>query len=169
MTDRLYRSSREKMLGGVCGGLAEYFQVDVTLVRLITMVAMFAGGVGFLVYLVAWILIPPNPADRDGYVHHYNRGVEEVVNDVADNIGEAARNIGDAARNFGEAARNGLESGRSSGEYRRGTKLAGLVLIVLGLLFFLDRWFPLWFSMSKMWPLILILIGLAIIWRGEKR
>ena len=51
MTERLYRSVREKMLGGVCGGLADYFSVDVTLVRLIVLVATFAGGVGFLAYL----------------------------------------------------------------------------------------------------------------------
>ncbi len=58
MTKRLYRSGREKMVGGVCGGLAEYFEVDLTLVRLIVLVAMFSGGIGILAYIAALIIIP---------------------------------------------------------------------------------------------------------------
>ncbi|HBP64852.1 MAG TPA: stress-responsive transcriptional regulator, partial [Desulfosporosinus sp.] len=61
MPEKLYRSAQEKMVGGVCGGLADYFSVDVTLVRLIVLVAAFAGGVGIPGYLVAWVIIPVNP------------------------------------------------------------------------------------------------------------
>ncbi|RME24820.1 MAG: PspC domain-containing protein [Candidatus Zixiibacteriota bacterium] len=61
MAQRLYRSRKEKMIGGVCGGLAEYFDVDPTLVRLIAVVLLFASGVGLLAYIIAWIIIPEAP------------------------------------------------------------------------------------------------------------
>jgi len=56
----LYRSTTNRMIGGVCGGLAEYFGIDPTIVRIIA-VLLFFWGAGFLAYLIAWIVIPPNP------------------------------------------------------------------------------------------------------------
>lgn len=61
---RLYRSGRDKILGGVCGGIAEYLGVDPVLIRLIWVIITLAWGVGILAYIIAWIIIPRNPADR---------------------------------------------------------------------------------------------------------
>lgn len=58
---RLYRSKTEKIFGGVCGGLGNYFSIDPVLVRVIWAVLLFAGGVGFLAYILAWIIIPEEP------------------------------------------------------------------------------------------------------------
>ena len=55
---RLYRSRDERVVGGVCGGLAEYFGIDPLIVRIITVALVFAGGAGFLAYLAAWLLVP---------------------------------------------------------------------------------------------------------------
>jgi len=55
---RLTLSRRDKKLAGVCGGIAEYFGIDPTLVRVITLVLMFAVGSGVLLYLVAWFVMP---------------------------------------------------------------------------------------------------------------
>ncbi|OIO26216.1 hypothetical protein AUJ14_02345 [Candidatus Micrarchaeota archaeon CG1_02_55_22] len=55
---RLYRSSSDKMLGGVCGGIAEYFSVDPTLVRVLWVVLSLAYGMGVLLYLLLWLLVP---------------------------------------------------------------------------------------------------------------
>jgi phage shock protein C len=46
------------MLGGVCAGMGDYFNIDPVLIRLAWAVAFFAGGVGFLAYIIAWIIIP---------------------------------------------------------------------------------------------------------------
>lgn len=151
MTEKVYRSVREKMIGGVCGGLADYFRVDVTLVRLITLVAFFTGGVGFPAYLVAWMIIPVNPEEQLGYSGNQKREVGDVVNQIATDVEETAKDFG----------------GRESHHNR--TKMAGGVLVVLGGIFLLERWFPMWFNMSKLWPLLLIFVGLAIIWRGERK
>lgn len=61
MKKRLYKSNREKMLDGVCGGIAEYFDLDPTLVRLAWVVFCAMGGSGILAYIIAAIVIPRNP------------------------------------------------------------------------------------------------------------
>lgn len=61
---RLYRSRTNLMIGGVCGGLGEYFTVDPTLVRLFFVVLILAGGFGPLLYLLLWIIIPPRSAEE---------------------------------------------------------------------------------------------------------
>lgn len=62
---RLLRRSRsDRMLGGVCGGLAHYFGVDPVLVRLIFVVIALIVGSGLLLYIVLWVLIPLEPADE---------------------------------------------------------------------------------------------------------
>jgi len=55
---RLYRSSRDKMVCGVCGGIAEYFNIDATIVRL---VAVFLPGFGLFAYIIGAVIIPENP------------------------------------------------------------------------------------------------------------
>ena len=64
MVKRIYRSRTESMIGGLAGGLANYFQVDPVLVRLIFVGAGFLTGVvpGVLAYLVGWIIVPLEPA-----------------------------------------------------------------------------------------------------------
>jgi len=59
---RLMRSSRDKKIGGVCAGLADYFDLDPTIVRVVWLLAIFLGGTGFLLYLVLWIVLPLAPA-----------------------------------------------------------------------------------------------------------
>jgi phage shock protein C len=58
---RLYRSRKDRVLGGVCAGIGSYFNVDPVLIRVAWAVAFFAGGVGFLAYLLAWIIVPEEP------------------------------------------------------------------------------------------------------------
>ena len=64
-TKRLYRSRRDGMIAGVCAGLAEYFDVDPSLVRLVIILTVFLGGAGLALYLVAWLIVPEQQrADR---------------------------------------------------------------------------------------------------------
>jgi phage shock protein C len=66
MAKKLYRSAQQKMLGGVCAGLAEYFDLDVSLVRLIFvgLALMTALLPMTLFYLIAWLVIPPSPVRK---------------------------------------------------------------------------------------------------------
>jgi phage shock protein C len=58
---RLYRSRRDKMIGGVCGGIAEYFNADPTVIRLLAVLGLAIGGGTFLAYLVMLIVVPEEP------------------------------------------------------------------------------------------------------------
>lgn len=61
---RLYRSGKDKILGGVCGGIAEYLGVDPTIIRLIWIALSLAYGSGIILYLLCWIIIPKNPKQK---------------------------------------------------------------------------------------------------------
>jgi len=67
MAKKLYRSLHRKILGGVCGGLADYFDLDVSLVRLIFVgIALITALVPMVIfYLIAWIIIPIGEAKKD--------------------------------------------------------------------------------------------------------
>ena len=58
---RLFRSKKEKMIAGVCGGLASYFGIDPTLVRLVFILLLFAPPSGILIYLIMWLITPLEP------------------------------------------------------------------------------------------------------------
>ncbi len=62
---RLYRSRNDQVLGGVCAGLAHYFEIDPVLVRLLWVVfTLLSMGFGIIAYLIAWIIIPEEPLKR---------------------------------------------------------------------------------------------------------
>lgn len=65
MGKQLYRSTENKIIGGVCGGLGEYFEIDPSLVRVIMILLFFAHGIGLLAYIIAWIIIPQRPFDAE--------------------------------------------------------------------------------------------------------
>ncbi|OGC92772.1 MAG: PspC domain-containing protein [candidate division Zixibacteria bacterium RBG_16_48_11] len=61
MAKRIYRSRSDKVIAGVCGGLAEYFGIDRVLIRIVWVVTVICAGTGILAYIIAWILIPKEP------------------------------------------------------------------------------------------------------------
>jgi len=62
---RLYRSTKDKMIAGVCGGLAEYFNVDPVIIRIIAVILLLPGGLpGILPYVILWIIVPKNPTEH---------------------------------------------------------------------------------------------------------
>jgi phage shock protein C len=58
---RLVRPRADRKIAGVCAGFAEYFDIDVIVIRLVWVVVAFLGGTGFLAYVIAWIVIPEEP------------------------------------------------------------------------------------------------------------
>ncbi len=63
MKKRLYKSNSQKMIDGVCGGIAEYFDLDPTLIRLAWVIFSLCGGSGLVAYIIAAIIIPRKPVD----------------------------------------------------------------------------------------------------------
>jgi phage shock protein C len=58
---RLYRSKTDRMIGGICGGLAQYLAVDSTIVRLVFLLLFFVGGSAIPIYLILWVITPLEP------------------------------------------------------------------------------------------------------------
>ena len=78
---QLKRTSGDRMVAGVCGGLARYFSIDPAIVRLLFVLAVFAGGVSPLIYAVLWIIMPLDvpavPAAAAPALPSHPRPVEE--------------------------------------------------------------------------------------------
>ena len=136
----LYRSETDRILGGVCGGLGEYFAIDPTIVRLIFALITVFGGSGILLYIILWILIPS----------------KSYVNETTeDNIKKNTDEIKTKAQNFAKDIK--------FSKNHDGKHLIGFFIIILGILFIFDNFGFLNFHLF--WPLILIFLGLALIWR----
>ena len=70
---KLYLSNTDKKLAGVCGGIAEYFNIDSTIVRLIWVLAVFAIGTGLLAYIICALVIPHSPIKEAKVIKEKNK------------------------------------------------------------------------------------------------
>ncbi len=144
MQKKLYRSRKDKMIGGVAGGLAEYFDLDPTLVRIVFVVSLFLGGSGILAYIILWIVVPEEP---------YIAPSAETPKDQPSST-EASQDS--------EAYRKAAEEQR---EKRR--NVAGVIFLVIGFIFLADNFLPR-FHFGDYWPLILIAIGVGLLMNSRK-
>jgi len=142
---KLYRSREDAMIGGVCGGMAEYFAIDASLVRLAAILLVFAAGLSFWVYIVAWIIVPQR----------------QLGDSLAAESG---------AGNDTEGSQS-LTEPESSGEANDKSKMIiGVILIALGLVFLLNTFnIFVWFSFFKLWPVVIIVIGVLILIKSLDR
>jgi len=130
---RLFRSSSNRLIAGVCGGLGKFFAVDPTIVRLVFLLLLFLGGGGFLLYLILWIIVPEE--QQAG-------ATPQAV--VATNTQELAQSAA-----------------------RHGPVVFAVILIFLGVWFLLQN--LLHIDLGQLWPVILIIIGLALLIPGMRR
>ena len=96
MENRLYRSTTDKMLGGVCAGLGKYLRVDITIVRLFFVVLTLVGGFGPVLYIILGIVVPPEghstPSNFDGEEFKERAGMQKVSRVRIELILESNRN-----------------------------------------------------------------------------
>jgi phage shock protein PspC (stress-responsive transcriptional regulator) len=83
---RLYRAENDKILGGVCGGLANYLKIDPAIVRILFVLIGFAGGSGFLLYMVLWIVLPKKSVALTTRKRLYRNPEDRVIGGVASGI-----------------------------------------------------------------------------------
>lgn len=152
---RLCRSRDDRMLGGVAGGVAAYFDVDSALVRLAFVVLVLAAGSGLLLYLVAWIVIPEESAAQS----------RAAAPDPPGPPPAADADPGAAAL---AALPASTPRSRSASAAGRGARLvAGTVLVTVGALFLLDRALP---NLHHFfWPAAIIVLGLGLVVHGARR
>lgn len=143
--ERIYRSESDRIIAGVCGGLAEYLRIDPLILRILFVILAMVNGIGLLVYLALWIIVPSAGA----------RGAtqEEIIRHNVDEIGIRARELGHEARDAFQAQR---------AEQR--ALIGGAVLIGIGLLMLMHDFGLLgWLRLARLWPLVLIGIGLVVL------
>lgn len=170
---RLYRSRREAIIAGVAGGIAEYLEADPTIVRLVWLIAACMGGVGILIYFVAWLIMPLNPEGP------YNPRVEKTE-EWRESVIQAARDVEEKLKGNGDEGRReeytaewrpvGSDAGAYSSRQRTALVL-GWALVVIGILFLVFRLSPI--SMARFfwlfWPVALIALGAILVVRGMRR
>ena len=74
---KLYRSRKDTKIAGVCGGIAEYFNIDSNIIRLLAVLTIFFGGGGIIAYIIAWIIIPLKPVEDESSDKQTTRSREE--------------------------------------------------------------------------------------------
>jgi phage shock protein PspC (stress-responsive transcriptional regulator) len=83
---RLYRSGNDKILGGVCGGLANYFKIDPAVVRIVFFLLMFGWALGILLYIILWIVLPSKDLPSAARKRLYRNPEDRVIAGVASGI-----------------------------------------------------------------------------------
>ncbi len=141
MKKKLYRSRKDRIIGGVCGGIANYFDIDPTLVRLAFLLILLARGAGLLAYVIAWIIIPEKPES------FYDENGKEV-------------DVVDIKEDKDEDNNDGYEKVISDKQ-----RLFGIILVILGGLFLVEIWIP-HFYWQRFWPFIIIALGIGILIKG---
>jgi len=144
----LYKSRKNKMLAGVCGGIAEYFDVDPVLVRIIFIVFTIFGGFAVLAYIIGAIIIPFPPLEP-----------------------------GEVAATSSAAPAQPPPAAPSASAHNNGALIVGVILMVLGAYFLMRNiplfhdfyWWLHWHIHDYIVPAILIMIGTALLIKGTRK
>ena len=152
VTKKLYRSVDDRVILGVAGGLGEYFEIDPIIVRLIFVLLTIWGGAGLLFYIIGAIVIPEKPKGQKDDVEEGEvidkEKIKQDAKDFADKTKAAAQDI--------------------AADYKtkpnRGAQIFGLIILFVGLSVLAGWFFP-GFSFERLWPVVLILIGLYLIFK----
>lgn len=155
--NRLYRVVNGKVIGGVAGGLAEYFGMDPTIIRIIFILLTLMGGGGVLIYLILWIVVPEKYNVYPPYTAPYTR---------PDSFTSSGSGIGETYEGYMEGTiPPPVVDTKGSGKKFDGSLIAGLVMILIGSFFLFERFIPN-IDFEDFWPLLLVLIGVIMIFRG---
>jgi phage shock protein PspC (stress-responsive transcriptional regulator) len=142
MHEKLYRSRRRRVIGGVAAGLGEYLNLDPILVRIIFIIVTLINGIGILLYIILWIVVPEEPLS-------VTYGFDKTEKDK-EGEKEKSENSSAETKDFTPQQKG---SGRIA---------AGIILIGLGVIFLSERFFP-YFDFEDILPLALIVVGIGLL------
>lgn len=133
-TQKLYRARRGKVLGGVCGGLGDYLNIDKVIVRILFILLAIFGGSGVLVYIILWIAIPEQDL-ASMYKMKETPDAEEIKVDPV--------------------------NAESNNKFNN-SMVIGVIMVAVGLLFLLNGLLPM-YNLWNFWPVVLIAAGILLI------
>lgn len=140
MNKKLYRSRKNKMIGGVCGGLGEYFEVDPVLIRILFVFLTFFHGSGLILYILLMIIVPQEPIVFNEETNNSSSESEISEEDIS------------------------IKTNAKKGNTK---KLFGIALLVIGILLLLDNIVSI-FDFEFIFPIILIIAGLYLLLESLK-
>lgn len=187
MDKRLFRNEHEKVIAGVSSGIAEYMEVDVTIIRLLFVLStIFLVGTGILVYIIMWIVVPVNndPTKRFSKFNEFYKGPQNNPFNSPNAFSQPFHNPAETpnpAQSQGWTSSTVNEGGFTTEQkqpefkpYQKsdtGRTIGGLFLLVIGMYFLMNEFniIPFWFSISKLWPLVFVAIGVSFILKSKRK
>lgn len=144
MEKKLYRSRENRVISGVCGGIAEYFDIDATLIRLLWAITILFAGTGILAYVLCILIIPEEPINK--------------AKDNEDEDEEETIVIDDEETTY--------EKREIIKENKNSTYGIGLIFIAVGMMFIARKifwWLNIDFAWGLFWPGLLVIFGVYLI------
>ncbi|WP_165499738.1 PspC domain-containing protein [Pedobacter frigidisoli] len=185
MEKKLFRNEHDKMIAGVASGLADYMQVEVTIVRLLFVLSsIFMAGGGLIAYIIMWIIVPVNndPAARfTSFNDYFNRNNPNTPPFGSSNPFSGPTGSGNAnwTQPVDESKKTPFETQPDFSKFNKpndaGRTIAGLLLLVVGCFFLMHEldFIPDWFSFRNffkfMWPVIFIALGISVIAKSKRK
>lgn len=154
MTRRIFRNRDDRVIAGVCGGLAKYFDIDPIIVRILAVLSIFVSGLGLLAYAIFWIVVPleeSGPAEPGDTI-------KANVEDMKETANELGRDI--------RATLAGGDSDSKETDRLRSRRLnwLGIAVLVFGVVLLLGNFNVFWwFNWGILWPIPVIAIGILLI------
>lgn len=141
------------MLWGVCGGLADYFQVDAMLLRVLFVLSAFFGGFGLFLYIVLAIFVPEEGTAEPVTKETVRQNAQEFASEIKEQASHVAKD---------------WKANNPRHNWQGNHYWAGTIVLVLGVLLLLANFGLFAFSVVfRFWPIILILIGVALLTRDH--
>lgn len=144
---KLYRSRTDRIIFGVCGGLAKHFNLDVSLFRVLFVLLTLANGAGVIFYLILALVVPEEPGEGT----QADRG--EKLKEFAGEVGSKAKEL---AAEINLDKKRGLDL----------KNLLGIIIVLIGVVLLLQQVAPFvfrWFNWDFVWPTLVILLGFYLI------
>lgn len=144
MSTKITKSKTDKVIDGVCGGLAEYFGIDPVLVRLVFVLLIFINGLGVILYIILAIIMPKAETESQSP----KETIRENVQEIGERVKEAGEGLGAAL------------SKKTEEKPSHRARWFGILLILVGIFFLLDNLGLIkWIDKDLLWPIIIIFIG----------
>jgi len=145
MQKKWYRSRNDRMIGGVAGGIAEYFDIDPVIVRIIFVCTLFFGA-GILAYILLWIIIPEEP-----FTFENNSTSEQL----------STSEQSSTSKNKSTLENESETNEKKPHDNKRTSYIFGGILVVLGVILLFSNFV----SFDAFWPLVFIALGVALLLR----
>lgn len=156
MGSKMKRSKHDKVIAGVCGGIADYLNIDPTIIRLGFVFATFFGGIGPIAYIVGIFVMPENESYKPK--NFFDGGNDMNVDDNMEYY--------DSDKDFTEVMGDSVDSGDPNS--KKSSTFVGISLMLLGVMFLFKQFIPK-INFVELVPVLLVVIGLLIVFRNGRK